>query len=226
MIPKSRRAMVIPVGRIVHQLRRDVGLTLDALAAKCDAFGGASKRKIQQVERSEPTSRLILEAIASALGVPYSVLVFDISATAETLIRDLYVRQDPTAINRLAHLIDEDLGMWISGDPAVIPFAGEFHGPEGLNEFFSLLFSVITPRENDPPPVIRDFVADFARGTVVVDLENDLVRLRANPKRMLSCKVKLTFQFRDSKLLYFEDLFDTAAWERFLSSNASGIVRG
>jgi len=78
--------------RIAHRvrtLRGDLGLTLDALASKCEV----SRSMISLVERGEssPTA-VVLEKIATGLGVPLAALFDDVSAPASPVSR----REDRT----------------------------------------------------------------------------------------------------------------------------------
>jgi transcriptional regulator with XRE-family HTH domain len=68
----------------VRGLRTDLGMTLDALAAKCDV----SRSMISLVERGEssPTA-VVLEKIATGLRVPLAALFEDASAPASPVSR-------------------------------------------------------------------------------------------------------------------------------------------
>lgn len=68
----------------VRGLRSDLGMTLDALAAKCDV----SRSMLSLVERGEssPTA-VVLEKIAAGLGVPLASLFEDAGAPANPLSR-------------------------------------------------------------------------------------------------------------------------------------------
>jgi transcriptional regulator with XRE-family HTH domain len=68
----------------VRTLRADLGMTLDALAAKCDV----SRSMISLVERGEssPTA-VVLEKIATGLRVPLATLFEDSSAPASPVSR-------------------------------------------------------------------------------------------------------------------------------------------
>ena len=92
---KDRAAAAAPdidarIASRVLALRTDCGLTLDALAAKCDV----SRSMISLVERGEssPTA-VVLEKIATGLGVPLATLFDDASAPASPVSR----RGDRTA---------------------------------------------------------------------------------------------------------------------------------
>src|SRR5467141_1491363 len=68
----------------VRALRADLGLTLDALAAKCDV----SRSMISLVERGEssPTA-VVLDKIATGLGVPLATLFDDLGASVNPVSR-------------------------------------------------------------------------------------------------------------------------------------------
>lgn len=68
----------------VRTLRTDLGMTLDALAATCDV----SRSMISLVERGEssPTA-VVLERIATGLGVPLATLFADARAAANPVSR-------------------------------------------------------------------------------------------------------------------------------------------
>lgn len=72
------------IARRVAMLRAELGLTLDALAAKSDV----SRSMISLVERGEtsPTA-VVLEKMATALGVPLASLFDDTAAPASPLSR-------------------------------------------------------------------------------------------------------------------------------------------
>ena len=72
------------IARRVRALRADQGMTLDALAARCEV----SRSMLSLVERGEssPTA-VVLEKISAGLGVPLSALFEDAGAAASPLSR-------------------------------------------------------------------------------------------------------------------------------------------
>ncbi|HTG11492.1 MAG TPA: XRE family transcriptional regulator [Candidatus Eisenbacteria bacterium] len=91
---KETAAAVTPdinarIAGCVRALRTDLGMTLDALAAKCDV----SRSMISLVERGEssPTA-VVLEKIAAGLGVPLATLFDGAIASADPVSR----REDRT----------------------------------------------------------------------------------------------------------------------------------
>src|SRR5215475_2800657 len=72
------------IARRVRALRTDLGMTLDALAAKCDV----SRSMLSLIERGEssPTA-VVLEKIATGLGVPLAALFDDSTAPPNPVSR-------------------------------------------------------------------------------------------------------------------------------------------
>jgi transcriptional regulator with XRE-family HTH domain len=90
----ARRAINSRIASRVRTLRADLGMTLDALAAKC----AVSRSMLSLVERGEssPTA-VVLEKIATGLGVPLATLFDDLSAAANPVSRrnDRAIWRDP-----------------------------------------------------------------------------------------------------------------------------------
>lgn len=219
----------MPCGQVVRQLRGLNKLTVAQLSDQTKAIGHrVAPRKIQQIEASEPTRYSILTSVAEALNVAVEKLLFDAEETSRRLMHALYLDRtsnDPDSVLLQAHLFSDDLRILVVGNPATIPFAGEFNGLQGAIRFFDLYFSLVQRSSLDPQPSIDVVAVNPISGVVVAELRGDIVRLRANPNRILTCKVKCTFRFENGKLAYFEDLFDTAAWEKFLGDTADADLR-
>lgn len=77
----------------VRALRTDLGMTLDALAAKC----AVSRSMISLVERGEssPTA-VVLEKIATGLGVPLATLFGDSGAAIDPMSQPISRREERT----------------------------------------------------------------------------------------------------------------------------------
>ena len=92
---KDRAARAVPpdinarIANRLRALRAELGMTLDALAARCDV----SRSMISLIERGEssPTA-VVLEKIATGLGVPLATLFDDPGAAASPVSR----REDRT----------------------------------------------------------------------------------------------------------------------------------
>jgi transcriptional regulator with XRE-family HTH domain len=78
------------IARRVRELRTELDMSLDALAAKC----GVSRSMISLVERGKSSATaVVLEKIAAGLGVPLATLFEDLSIPAKPVSR----REDRTA---------------------------------------------------------------------------------------------------------------------------------
>jgi transcriptional regulator with XRE-family HTH domain len=74
----------VRIARRVRSLRHELGLSLDALAARSDV----SRAMISLIERGESNATaVVLEKLATALGVPLAALFDDASAAASPLAR-------------------------------------------------------------------------------------------------------------------------------------------
>lgn len=72
------------IAQRVRALRSDLGMSLDALAAKCEV----SRSMISLIERGESSaSAVVLEKIATGLGVPLATLFEDLSAPVSPVSR-------------------------------------------------------------------------------------------------------------------------------------------
>lgn len=92
--PPASQDINARIAKRVRARRADLGMSLDALAAEC----GVSRSTISLVERGEtsPTA-VVLEKIATGLGVPLASLFDDDSASAEPVSRrgDRTIWRDP-----------------------------------------------------------------------------------------------------------------------------------
>lgn len=74
----------VRIAHNVRALRTELGLTLDALAAQCDV----SRSMLSLIERGESSATaVVLEKIATGLGVPLATLFDDPSASANPVSR-------------------------------------------------------------------------------------------------------------------------------------------
>src|SRR5262252_5401259 len=82
------------IAKRVHALRMDLGMSLEALSVRCDV----SRSMLSLIERGEssPTA-VVLEKIATGLGVPLAALFDDLRAPASPVSRrhDRFSWQDP-----------------------------------------------------------------------------------------------------------------------------------
>lgn len=97
----------------------------------------------------------------------------------------------------------DDSVVWLHpGTKAEIPFAGEFKGPEGVREFFSIAFSSIDVVE-------QDVFSTVSEGDQVLVLGRERMRVKATGKEYDSNWIH-AYTLRDGKVVRFEEYIDTA----------------
>lgn len=100
---------------------------------------------------------------------------------------------------------------WTSPESDVLPFAGSFHGKQGIADFFSRLDATLQATRFEP----REFVAE---GDKVVVL-GQATWLAKPTGRSFDVPWVHVFTMRDGKVARFEAFTDTAAGERALRPN-------
>jgi ketosteroid isomerase-like protein len=105
----------------------------------------------------------------------------------------------------------DDNAEWTSPDSEYIPFAGSFHGKQGIADFFSRLDANAQTLRFEP----REFVAE---GDKVIVLGH--ATWQAKPTgRSFDTPFIHVFTMRDGKVTRFEAHADTAAGERAFRSD-------
>lgn len=118
-------------------------------------------------------------------------------------IRDAYaafVRGDIAGV--LAHLSDDVV--WETQGPSQIPYAGVFHGKDGVSKFFQILGQTEDVQAFEPERF-------FADGDMVVVLGRYAARVKANGNDAKTQWVH-TFTFREGKIAKYCEYLDTAAF--------------
>jgi hypothetical protein len=72
------------------------------------------------------------------------------------------------AVSEIRYLLSEDLTTFVAGDPSLIPFAGDFVGPEGLTDCLSRSF--LESSIASASPTVFKY---FASGSEVVAFETE-----------------------------------------------------
>lgn len=194
-------------------LRERKGWTQQELAAA----SGYSERLVNKAESGRPISTSAIETLADALstdGDPVYLedLVCDVVALAKEYIAALYVHQ-AQIVDNIRHFLDDDVVFRVSGDPAVVPFAGEFRGIAEVERGFGVMFSVLeAPRDHD----YAACYSYLAKGKEVIVWGDSWLHPIGRPlKEPMKISNRLTFQ--KGKLVLFEDVFDTLHAARALT---------
>jgi len=137
-------------GPMIARIRKTCGLTQEALAEAADL----SVRVIRKAESGGEVRFSTLLEIATAMHrlgaiVQAGDLCTDPVEVVRTFV-EAYRVHEHAMVSRIRHLLSEDLITFVAGDPAIIPFAGTFHGPDGLTEFLNRFFSQSSRRNRIP----------------------------------------------------------------------------
>ena len=121
----------------------------------------------------------------------------------------LYQRGDIGGVIDRCH----DDAEWCSTESESIPFAGNFHGKEGIADYFTRLDANLQPLRFEP----KEFIAE---GDKVVVLGQATWLVKPTGLSFDSPWVHV-FTVRDGKVSRFESFADTAAGERAFRSTQS-----
>lgn len=127
------------------------------------------------------------------------------AAENKTLVMEGY-RQFQTG--DIAHLLERyhDDAEWTGPESDTTPFAGKFHGRQGIAQFFSKLAGSVQPLRFQPLTVV-------AEGDSVVVTGESSWLVKSTGRSYDSAWVHV-FTIRDGKVATFQSYYDTAACER------------
>lgn len=103
---------------------------------------------------------------------------------------------------------------WFGPDNDIVPFAGTFHGKQGVRQFFMTMAGAQEYMRFEP----REFVAENDTVVVLGDLQ---ARIHATGQTYESPWIHV-FRLRDGQIASFQHLSDTAASERAYMPAQSG----
>ena len=153
---------------MIAALRKSCRMTQQSLAIAADL----SVRVIRKAESGGEVRFSTLVAMADAMrrhgvNVQARDLCTDPVEVVKSFIEACRVHRENT-VSAIRYLLSEDLTTFVAGDPSLIPFAGDFVGPDGLTYCLSRLFlesSIATA----PSSVFKY----FASGSEVVAFETE-----------------------------------------------------
>lgn len=201
---RTSRSARVNTARLI-ELRKNRGWTQLQLAD----LSGYSERVILKAEAGEPISFSTIAALAQTLSTPETpVAVADLLRSTIDVAREFIVllyRHQAETVQYTQHLLDDDVEFHVHGEAAELPFAGRYRGHEAVARMFRTFFSVIeTPADHDPLPHYQFFCQ-----------QDDVVAWGLayhRPKGMPNAPpmpVTYLIRFRNDKIVYFEDRFDT-----------------
>ena len=134
---------------------------------------------------------------------------------AQRYTQALYTCQEKL-VDSLSDMLDRDVLFRVNGDPAVIPFAGDYRGTSEVREGFRRFFSIMQVPEEEDFSKTHQY---FSRGLEVHMWGDSWIHPRG---MQLESPMKLSnyFRFRNGKLVWFEDQFDVSRAEHLLRASS------
>jgi limonene-1,2-epoxide hydrolase/DNA-binding XRE family transcriptional regulator len=197
-------------GDMITRVRKSCELTQEALAELADL----SVRVIRKAESGGDVRFSTLLHMASAfqqLGA--TVQAGDLCTDPVEVVRtfvEAYRTQEQNMVTHVRHLLREDLVTFVAGDPSMIPFAGVFHGPDGLTEFWTRFFSLV--ERYDKNALSLQY---FVNGSEVVAYGTEKARIKGHTTDEPSW-LCLKFDVSGGIITRFEDYFDTQSAQKYL----------
>jgi len=187
--------------------RKRRGWTQDDLESKA----GYSTRLISKAEAGQSISTDTIADLAEALSSPKELLfpedlISDPLSLAKAFIGAISAHQKEV-IQKIRHIIDDDIIIHMSGDLKLLPFAGEYCGIEEAQRFFNLFFSILEVPPNYDADEWYTYVAD---GNDVIVWGVSWIHPIGQPLDK-PIKVANRLKFQRGKLILFDDRYDTHA---------------
>lgn len=127
-------------------------------------------------------------------------------------VRSLHSTESGTLVrDALFGLLADDVEWWAAGSPDRLPWAGRVHGPDGVRGWLETLNAHMEYERFELVELYED------EGSVV-EVVRASGRARASGRPFESEIVRI-WTFRDSKAVRVRSYYDTAAYERSLSSD-------
>ncbi len=202
--------VVVCNGPMVTASRKAARLTQESLAEAADL----SVRVVRKAESGEAVRFSTLVTIANVLnqnGV--AVRAGDLCTDPVEVVKafvEAYRSHEAEMVSQIRHLLSEDLTTFVAGDPLIIPFAGVFHGPDGLTDFWRRFFGIV--ERYDKSALNLQY---FVRGPEVVAYGTEKARIKGHSTDEPSW-LCLKFDVSGGIITRFEDYFDTQSAQRYL----------
>ncbi len=181
------------------------GWTQDDLAS----VSGYGDRVLSKAENGGSILATTIDDLAESLSIPEEPLYpEDLISDPLELAKEFHAALNIHQINiveKVKHFVDDRFVFKMAGDPSVIPFAGEFHGLEGLQQFVDIFFSILeVPKDYDHEPYHQYIV----EGNKVVAKVESWVHPIGQPMDK-PMKGICHLLFERGKLILFDNMYDT-----------------
>ncbi len=105
---------------------------------------------------------------------------------------------------QLLDLIADEIEWWVAGPPAFLPWAGAFHGPEGVRRWFEILGGALEYDQFEPRELI-------AQAENVVEVIYGAGRVKETGRRFESDIARI-WTIQDGKVIRVRSYYDTYAY--------------
>jgi transcriptional regulator with XRE-family HTH domain len=202
---------------LIRSLRKQKGWTQADLAdatRRCD-------RLISKAEAGHPVSASTIQAIADAFSttehrIQPVDLIYLPRQRAQEYIQGLYLHQQ-NILDALGPFFHDQICFQISGDPAVIPFAGRYQGLAEIERYFQTFFACLELPPTQYKPTAYEYLA---QGNVVIAIGESWLQEIEVPSPLepenRNNKVVRRFLFDDGRLISLDELYDTWQVANFL----------
>ncbi|QDU57296.1 helix-turn-helix domain-containing protein [Aeoliella mucimassa] len=206
-------------GEAIRSLRQSRGWTQRELANR----SGYSLRLIQKAESGGTLLPETIHVLAKSLSTDRALVsVQELTATPLSIVQQFIEainKYFQATVSEVPHLISEELVLWCAGEPEQVPFAGTWHGHEGLDAFLTTFFSILTP-QHDP---FLNSIRYATSGDEVVAWGEAIAAVDGMPAP--SVWVWHRYVVRDGKITHFDNHFDTQVGTMHLAeARARGLL--
>ncbi len=192
-------------GAMLKYYREKKGWTQNELSA----VSGYRERMLSKAENGGSILSSTIDVLAESLSTEDDPLypedlITDPLKLAQDYNTVFHVHQKET-VKEFRDFLDDDFTIKIAGDPASIPFAGEYHGLQEAERYYHLLFSFLeVPKDYDHRPLYQYIV----EGKNVVSMGQCWIHPIGRPLKK-PMKISCHFKFQRGKLILFDEFYDT-----------------
>ncbi|QDU55500.1 helix-turn-helix domain-containing protein [Aeoliella mucimassa] len=138
------------MGDVLRRYRKRRGWTQDELAIR----SGYSLRLVRKAEAGQPVNIDTIEILAEALSTSDDPLPpEDVVAAPGLIVQAFFERFQKHGVEvgeNVDDIVSPNFRFWVAGDESLLPFAGTWHGYEGLSKYAQTLMSILAPVEVNP----------------------------------------------------------------------------
>ena len=203
----TNKSVVTPDGKSIAGIRIRKGWTQQELADRT----GFEVRTIQKAEASNSIYESTLRGIAVALGIDVSPIRFSCLHVVKQFIAHC-VGHEPRKPDHINLVVHPKCILSVSGNREQIPFAGDYTGQQGIEQFLKLLSLHFTLSLN--PTYHATFTTNDQQLVIATIQRCFLGCRRASESQSIDCI--MSFSFSEQQIKSISIMYDTLAVLRFI----------